>query len=75
MPLPQKGLRNSEEVLEMRLVGRDEEMNMTEERGRELKKVKKPEERFQDFLMPGLRHAHTLQQLITMMSTHPRESI
>jgi len=71
MPLPQKGLRNSEEVLEMRLVGRDEEMNMTEERGRELKNVKKPEERFQDFLMPGLRHAHTLQQLRVFIEYSP----
>jgi len=33
------------------------------------------EERLQDFLMPGLRHAHTLQQLRVLMSTHPRESI
>jgi len=25
--------------------------------------------------MPGLRHAHTLQQLRVLLSTHPRESI
>jgi len=38
-------------------------MNMTEERGRELLIVKFSEESSQEFLMPGLRHAHTLQQL------------
>jgi len=42
--------------------GSDDEMNMTEERGRG-NSMHISEERLQDFLMPGLRHAHTLQQL------------
>jgi len=46
-------------------------MNMTEERGREFLSVKKTEEISQDFLMPGLRHAHTLQQLRVMFEYSP----
>jgi len=35
---------------------------MTDDRGRGRRKQQK-DSRLQDFLMPGLRHAHTLQQL------------
>jgi len=49
-------------------------MNMTDDRGRGRRKQGN-QERPQDFLMPGLRHAHTLQQLKSFISTHPRESI
>jgi len=47
---------------------------MTDDRGRGRRR-QQIRERTQDFLMPGLRHAHTLQQLKSLFSTHPRESI
>jgi len=40
-------------------------MNMTE-REKEEERLQLSSSRLQDFLMPGLRHAHTLQQLEDM---------
>ena len=62
MPLSQKGLRSSKEETIKNDEGSEEEVNTTDERGRRWI-LGISEERLQDFLMPGLRHAHTLQQL------------
>ena len=74
MPLPQKGLRDSRDDTKktMKEVKKKWtwQMNVEEDEFLQFE-----EERLQDFLMPGLRHAHTLQQLRVLLSTHPRESI
>ena len=62
MPLPQKGLRSSRE--ERRKTMKEVMKKWTWQKNVEEDEfLNVEEERLQDFLMPGLRHAHTLQQL------------
>ena len=70
MPLPQKGLRVSEE--ETRKTMKEVMKKWTWQKNVEEDEfLKYPEERTQDFLMPGLRHAHTLQQLRVFVEYSP----
>ena len=70
MPLPQNGLRSSREQTRktMKEVKKKWtwQMNVEEDEFLQFE-----EERLQDILMPGLRHAHTLQQLRVVLEYSP----